>query len=72
MVHIEPKGHKDGMATLIGIVSWGAACGYAQYPEIYSKVSLILDWIHTETGKPITFMVLVIIYIYQFVTCNIV
>ena len=51
LVHIEPKGDSDGIATLIGVVSWGAACGYAQYPDVYAKVSLVLDWIHSETGN---------------------
>ena len=49
-MHIELKGPFDGIATLIGIVSWGGACGFAEYPDVYAKVSLVLDWIHKETG----------------------
>ena len=38
-------------ATLIGIVSWGAGCGYAEYPDIYGRVTHVLNWIELNTGK---------------------
>ena len=51
LVLSEDKGPFDGIATLIGISSWGAACGFAEYPDVYAKVSLALDWINKETGN---------------------
>ena len=38
-------------ATLIGIVSWGAGCGYAEHPDIYGRVTHVLNWIELNTGK---------------------
>ena len=51
LVLIERKGNSDGIATLIGIISWGPACGYARYPTVYARVSKVLDWIKKETGN---------------------
>ena len=31
---------------LVGIVSWGPTeCGHADYPAVYTKVSVVRDWI---------------------------
>ena len=50
MVYIDPK-DESGTATLIGIVSWMAACGQREWPSIHGRVSHVMDWIHRETGK---------------------
>ena len=70
LVHIEHKGPYDGIATLIGLVSWGAACGYPQYPDVYARVSIVLDWIHAETGNINTLIVLLIRQILLILSCN--
>ena len=36
----------NGIATIIGVTSWGAACGYADYPDIMGRVTKALDWIY--------------------------
>ena len=37
--------------TLIGITSWVTACGYVDYPEVYGRVSRVVNWIQSITGK---------------------
>ncbi|KAF0300711.1 Chymotrypsin-like protease CTRL-1 [Amphibalanus amphitrite] len=39
-----------GPWTLVGVTSWGVACGYMQYPSVYTRVSKFIDWIEAETG----------------------
>ena len=41
---------EEKIATLIGVVSWGAACGYAEYPDVYSNVMNVLNWIKDKIG----------------------
>ena len=50
LIYIDPE-DKRGIATLIGIISWGAACGYTEWPSVYSRVSHVMDWIKEKTGK---------------------
>jgi len=36
---------------LVGIVSWGPQeCGRADYPEVYTKVSVVREWILKYCG----------------------
>ena len=51
MVLNENDKNKEKAATLIGIVSWGAACGYAEYPDVYANVMNVLNWIKDVTGR---------------------
>ena len=36
---------KSNKATLIGVVSFGYACGRIEFPAIYTRVSNYLPWI---------------------------
>ena len=51
MVLNENDENKERTATLIGVVSWGAACGYAEYPDVYANVMNVLNWIKDVTGR---------------------
>ena len=52
LVYIDPDSTEPNkIAVLIGIVSWGAACGYAEYPDVYTSVRDTIHWIKSETGK---------------------
>ena len=50
LVYIKSKGKKR-TAILIGITSWVAACGYAEWPDVYGRVSHVTDWITEKTGQ---------------------
>ena len=54
LVYIDPNTDVR-TATLIGIVSWSGACGYPEYPDVYGRVTKIVEWITKETGKLIHF-----------------
>ena len=41
----------EKIATLVGISSWGAACGTPEWPDVYGRVADVLDWITDVTGK---------------------
>ena len=34
--------------TLIGVVSWSGSCGDYNFPEVYGRVSDVLDWIEEK------------------------
>ncbi|XP_068217475.1 serine proteinase stubble-like isoform X2 [Palaemon carinicauda] len=38
----------DGKASLVGLVSWGIACGRANLPGVYTNVTMMLDWIQQK------------------------
>jgi hypothetical protein len=35
---------------LVGIYSWGLGCVYPDYPEVFTKVSAVCDWIVINAG----------------------
>lgn len=41
----------QSIPTLLGISSWIGACGYVEYPQIFGKVTHVLDWIKRKTSK---------------------
>ena len=36
---------ENGRATIFGVTSWSLACGYAEYPDVFGRVSKVRDWI---------------------------
>ena len=50
LVYINPE-EKDRTAILVGITSWAGACGYAEWPDVFGRVSHITDWITEKTGQ---------------------
>ena len=51
VVYIDPNNNPSRIATLIGIISWNGACGYAEWPDVHGRVTKILEWIKSFTGK---------------------
>ena len=50
LVYINPE-EKKRTAILVGITSWVAACGYAEWPDVYGRVSHVTEWITKNTGQ---------------------
>ena len=50
LVYIDPNDPRK-IPTLLGIVSFSGACGYAEYPDVFGRVTKILDWIESKTRK---------------------
>ena len=48
LVYIDPNDPRK-IPTLLGIVSFSGACGYAEYPDVFGRVTKILDWIESKT-----------------------
>ena len=40
----------DGAWVLLGITSWGFGCNQPEYPGVYAKVTMVLDWIEETVG----------------------
>ncbi|XP_054714325.1 venom peptide isomerase heavy chain-like [Uloborus diversus] len=43
--------NSDGIATLVGITSFGRGCGLEGYPGVYTKVSHFRDWMATTMSS---------------------
>jgi secreted trypsin-like serine protease len=43
----------NGRVTLVGVVSFGAACGKPPYPGVYAKVTKLKSWIlsNSDAGR---------------------
>ena len=50
LVYINPEAKKR-TAILVGVNSWAAACGYAEWPDVFGRVSHVTDWITEKTGQ---------------------
>ena len=49
-MYINPEEEKR-IGILIGVTSWAAACGRAEWPDVYGRVSRVADWIKEKTGR---------------------
>jgi len=35
---------------LVGVFSWAVGCAFPDYPEVFTKVSAVCDWIVINAG----------------------
>jgi trypsin len=48
--HGDSGGPLVSRGNLVGILSWGAGCGEATYPGVYSNIATLRDFITNQTG----------------------
>ena len=54
LVFIDPDSEaRNPIAVLIGIASWGGACGAEEYPSVYATVRDAVPWIRRKTGRTV-------------------
>ena len=51
IVWIDPKDNPRKIPTIIGLAQQTGACGYAEYPSVFARVSYVLGWIKDITCK---------------------
>ncbi|MFS8038938.1 serine protease [Xanthobacter sp. AM11] len=42
----------DGPLVQVGIVSFGLGCGHAEFPGVYTRLALYIDWIKASIAPP--------------------
>lgn len=42
----------DGSLVQVGIVSFGIGCGHAEFPGVYTRLALYIDWIKASIAPP--------------------
>ncbi|MFG1479795.1 serine protease [Xanthobacter sp. V4C-4] len=42
----------DGPFVQVGIVSFGIGCGHAEFPGVYTRLALYIDWIRKTIAQP--------------------
>ena len=50
-MYVDPNNNPHKISTLLGITSLVAACGYPEYPDVFARVTRVLDWIESKTSK---------------------
>ena len=55
VVQRDNKENKENY-ELVGVVSWGWGCGQERFPDIYGRVTSVMDWISDITDFSLNFM----------------